>query len=284
MAVFLTGDTHGSTDFAKIRVFDAVASVLSRDDCLIILGDFGLVWSDPASNEERELLDWLEERPWTTLFLDGNHENFDMLDALPIEELYGGRVQRVREHVIRLMRGERYEIDEHSFFVCGGGHSVDKDWRTPHRSWWPQEVPDAAERERIAAAAASCGEVDYVLTHCPPTGQYERYRARYPRFWGPHDEYTDWLEEHIEGVVAYKRWFFGHLHMDLPLDEPHTCLYNEVFDLDGTGLTKFGIDMGRCPNGIPHVFEQRYELPDPGEKHGHAWYECTGCGERIPLW
>jgi hypothetical protein len=72
--------------------------------------------------------------------------------------------------------------------------------------------------------------------------------------------------------------------MDLPLDEPYTCLYNEVFDLDGTGLTKFGIDMGRCPNGIPHIFKQRYELPDPGEKHGHAWYECTGCGERIPLW
>ena len=290
MAVFLTGDTHGSLDFDKVRAFDELASGLTREDVLIILGDFGLVWGDPPSRIEEELLAWLEDRAWTTLFVDGNHENFDLLDTLPVTQAYGGCVQRVRAHVLRLMRGETYQIGGHRFFVCGGAHSIDKDWRVPHKSWWPQEVPSEEERAHIAQAAAQVGEVDYVLTHCPPTGQYARYRARFPRFWGPDDEYTAWLEQHVEGAFAYKRWFFGHLHMDLPLDEPHTCLYNQIFDLDGTGLTFFGSDMGCCPDGTPHTWEQRYEAPAPDEKHGRSWYECPHCGTRVtfqegkPLW
>ena len=236
MAVFLTGDTHGEIDGAKLDSFAAVGANLDRDDVLIILGDFGLVWSNPPSPSEVARLDWLERQSWTTCFIDGNHENFDLLDAMPVAERFGGPVHVVRPHVLHLLRGHTYQIGGHSFFVVGGAHSIDAQWRTPHRSWWPQEVPDEAARERIAAAARSLGSVDYVLTHCPPTGCYEWYRSRWAGFWGPSDEYTDWLEEHVEGAFAYKRWFYGHLHMDLPEDERHTVLFNEIFDLDGTGL------------------------------------------------
>ena len=60
MAVFLTGDTHGEIDFAKVKAFAQVAGTLTRDDHLVILGDFGLVWSDPPTDGERSHLDWLE--------------------------------------------------------------------------------------------------------------------------------------------------------------------------------------------------------------------------------
>ena len=283
MAVFLTGDTHGTLDFGKVLRFAEVANNLTRDDYLIILGDFGFLWSDPTSDVENERLDWLETQPFTTLFLDGNHENFDVIEALPVTEAFGGRVQEVRPHVIHLMRGERYEIGGHSFFVVGGAHSIDKKWRTPHKSWWPHEVPDAAERERIAAAALDAGEVDCVLTHCPPTGQYQRYRARFSGFWGPDDEYTQWLEDHVEGIVSYKRWFFGHLHMDLPLDEVHTVLFNQVFDLDGTGLVPFGSCMGTCPSGEPHDYQVSFTPPPEGEKRWKSAYVCSRCGAEIPL-
>lgn len=234
MAVFLTGDTHGEMDIGKVDAFARIGGGLTREDVLIILGDFGLVWSDPPSKRETWRLDWLEAQPWTTCFVDGNHENFDLLDALPLSERFGGPVQEVRPHVVRLMRGQAYDIGGHRFFVVGGAHSIDREWRVPHRSWWPQEVPAEAERARIAEAARVVGPVDYVLTHCPPTGCYVRYRERFPRFWGPSDEYTDWLEEHIEGVVAYRRWFYGHLHMDLPHDARHVVLFNEIVDLDDT--------------------------------------------------
>lgn len=237
MAVFITGDIHGEKDIAKIDAFALVAdSRLSRDDYLIILGDVGLVWSDPPTKGERERLDWFEDRPWTTLFIDGNHENFDLLDAMPVEEWHGGHVHAVRPHVLHLMRGETFLIGGYSFFVVGGAHSIDEKWRTPHVSWWEQEVPSELERARIAEAARQVGEVDFMLTHCPPTGCYEWYRSRFSAFWGPDDEYTAWLEEHVEGVVSYKRWFYGHLHFDIPEDKPHTVVFNEIIDLDHTGL------------------------------------------------
>ena len=63
MAVFLTGDTHGEMDIAKIEEFARVAKGLTRDDCLIILGDFGLLWADPPSRGESSRLDWFERQP-----------------------------------------------------------------------------------------------------------------------------------------------------------------------------------------------------------------------------
>ncbi len=233
MAVFLTGDTHGSLDFDKVRSFARThGPTLDRDDYLVILGDFGMLWSDPPTDAETAALTWLNEQSWTTLFLDGNHENFDLLDALPVERWRGGRIHRVREHVLHLMRGERFEFGGHSFFVVGGAYSIDRKWRVPHRSWWPQEVPSEAERAHIKRRASELGSVDYVLTHCPPTGAYDEYRSRWDGFWGPSDEWTDWLEEHVEGAFAYRRWFYGHLHFDLPQDEVHTLLHNQVFDLE----------------------------------------------------
>lgn len=284
MAVFLTGDTHGEADIAKIDTFAQVAQHLTRDDVLIVLGDFGLVWGDPPTERERARLDWIEAQPWTTCFIDGNHENFDMLDAMPVTSRYGGRVHEVRPHVLHLMRGETYEIGGHRFFVLGGAHSIDVDWRVPHRSWWPQEVPASEERACLADAAQQVGAVDYVLTHCPPTNCYTWYRSRFPGFWGPDDEYNAWLEEHVEGVVSYRQWFYGHLHMDLPLDKPHTVLFNQIYDLDGTGLTTYGEEMGPCPLGDAHVWEQRLKLPEQKGAHSHAWYECARCGKRFDLW
>ena len=284
MAVFLTGDTHGDMDFGKVVEFARVAEGrLTRDDCLIILGDFGFIWSNPPTEREIERLDWMETLPFTTLFLDGNHENFDLIDALPVTEAFGGRVQVVRPHVMRLMRGETYVIGGHRFFVVGGAHSIDEKWRTPHVSWWQQEVPNEDERECIAAAAREAGAVDYILTHCPPTGQYQRYRARFKGFWGPDDEYPQGLEDHVEGVVGYKRWFFGHLHMALPLDEGHTVLFNQVFDLDSTGLVRFGSDMGTCPDGRAHDYQVSFTPPPEGEKRWRSAYVCSRCGSELPL-
>ena len=49
---------------------------MTKEDYVIICGDFGGVWNKEVENkEEKHLLDWLEEKPFTTLFVDGNHEN-----------------------------------------------------------------------------------------------------------------------------------------------------------------------------------------------------------------
>ena len=72
--IYITGDTHGGFQRFGMKYFPN-QKTMCREDYAIIAGDFGGLWDD--SPRETYWLDWLEERPFTTLFVDGNHENFD---------------------------------------------------------------------------------------------------------------------------------------------------------------------------------------------------------------
>lgn len=83
--IFVTGDLHGQIDIRKLNKRNfPIQDELTKEDYLIIVGDFGLVWHD--TKEEQYWTKWLSTRNFTTLFIDGNHENFDRLDAYPVEK------------------------------------------------------------------------------------------------------------------------------------------------------------------------------------------------------
>ncbi len=126
--IFLTGDTHGMIDIQKLATKKfPIQKELNKCDYVIVLGDFGLVWDN--SKADKYWLDWLNNKSFTTLFLDGNHENFDLLKLYPVEEWNGGKIQKVRESIIHLMRGQIYTIDWLSIFTMGGAASIDKKYR-----------------------------------------------------------------------------------------------------------------------------------------------------------
>ena len=79
------------------------------------------------NKEETMLLDWLDCKSFTTLFVDGNHENFDRLYDYPVENWHGGKVHKIRPSVIHLMRGQVFDIDDRSIFTFGGASSHDID-------------------------------------------------------------------------------------------------------------------------------------------------------------
>lgn len=126
--IYLTGDLHASIDIHKLskRYFDD--SNLTKNDYLIILGDFGLIWnkSDP---ESKYWLDWLNAKNYTTLFIDGNHENHPLLNTYPEEIWNGGRIHKIHDSIFHLMRGQIFTIDDHTFFAMGGADSIDKIYR-----------------------------------------------------------------------------------------------------------------------------------------------------------
>ena len=228
--IYLTGDTHGTIEIGKLsRANLAVERVEPGEgDFVIILGDFGLVFApDGQSAEERWWLKWLDKKSWTTLFIDGNHENFARLNALPEEEWRGGRVHRVSESVLHLMRGQVFEIDGRSFFTMGGAASHDRQFRKEGRSWWPEELPSEEELARADAALDGCGRrVDYVLTHCAPTLVQGRIN---PTFLP--DRLTEYLQ-HVRDTTAFHRWFFGHYHVDREYDDGFCALYDCVVPIE----------------------------------------------------
>ena len=71
--------------------------IMSQEDYVLICGDFGGVWhsdrnSAAESLEEAQALDWLENRPFTTLFIPCNRENYDRLMGCKNEQLLNSRV------------------------------------------------------------------------------------------------------------------------------------------------------------------------------------------------
>lgn len=239
--IIVTGDIHGNP-FQRLNLENfPEGKTFTKEDYVIILGDFGLVWDDSAM--EHSCLDWLENKPWTTLFIDGNHENYDLLNKFPIEEWGGGRVQKIRSSVIHLLRGEVYDIGGYKFLAMGGARSHDiqdgvlevgdpriKIWkkddfklfRINHISWWEEEIPNEEERKNaLKNLAENDYKVDYILTHEAPSSDVilMDHLLYHP------DEYSKWLEMEIRQKVKYKKWFFGHYHLNLDVNEKETCLF-----------------------------------------------------------
>jgi len=139
--IFITGDTHGEVDIRKFnsRKFSEQKN-LTKSDFIIITGDFGLLWD--GSNEYNYWLKWLSEKNFTTLFIDGNHENFKMLNSYPVITWNGGKAHQITDSVIHLMRGQIFVIDGYKFFTFGGAKSSDKKFRKEGVSWWKEEMPN----------------------------------------------------------------------------------------------------------------------------------------------
>ena len=123
--VYLTGDTHGDIQ----RFKQGKLRWLGKKDTVVVLGDFGFVWDGSAA--ERKRLDWLRKRPYTILFLDGSHENYDLLAQYPETELFGGRVQSLGGNVYHVCRGSVLELEGKTYLCFGGAESQDKDDREP---------------------------------------------------------------------------------------------------------------------------------------------------------
>lgn len=118
--IYITGDIHGSPERLGMHSFYEQKE-MTRDDIVIICGDFGMVWEESGeSASEQYWLKWLEDKPFTTVFVCGNHENFDRLYQYPVKEWHGGKVHEIRPHVLHLMRGEIFDIEGLKFFAFGG--------------------------------------------------------------------------------------------------------------------------------------------------------------------
>ncbi len=228
----ITGDIHGDHSITKFSTDNfPVGRTLTREDYVIICGDFGLVWDDSA--EERYWLKWLENKPWTTLWIDGNHENFDRLREFPEEDWHGGRIQRISEHVLHLCRGYVFDIGGKSFFAFGGAESHDKEYRKSGKNYWKEELPSLAEMERGCQSLEKAGwKVDYVLSHSlPQTMQAQLFNAE--EFDGNClTEYFDMIAEKL----AFRMWFTGHYHCSTLLTPEYCLLYHNIIALSDDGF------------------------------------------------
>ena len=96
--LFITGDIHQSIDIHKLNSFNfKIGNELTKDDILVIAGDAGLVWSygAEAKGEEKYWRDWINDKPWTTFCVLGNHEAYSLIEKFPIVEFCGAPARKL---------------------------------------------------------------------------------------------------------------------------------------------------------------------------------------------
>lgn len=217
--IYVTGDTHGEMR----RFHTRELRKLKKGDTLIICGDFGFLWDGGA--QEEKCLRKLGKMKYQVLFLDGTHENFDLLAKYPVEEWNGGKVQHITGGLYHLMRGQVYTIEDRKIFTFGGGESAEKQIRMEMKRWWPCEMPNLDEmREGADNLQANGFEVDYIITHMPP-----------PKVDLIKTENRNQLEAYFSQVMKqtkYKKWFFGSQHIDRKITYKNFAVFSSVLPVE----------------------------------------------------
>lgn len=242
--IYITGDCHGDYRRFNTKNFPEQKQ-MTKKDYVIITGDFGFWKND---KEQQYWLRWLKNKSFTTLWIDGNHENFDLLSTYPCEMWHDGEVQFINSSVIHLRRGQVYHIDGCKIFTFGGASSHDiskgvlelddplfhekkkrldrmhQPYRINHISWWKEELPSQEEYRSGIENLEKCQyKVDYMITHCCASQTQsliadDSYET---------NELTEYLEK-IKTKTSYQKWFFGHYHQDQIINDKEILLYKKV--------------------------------------------------------
>jgi len=232
---FVTGDIHQTHDINKLtnRNFPE-QKYLTKEDVVIIAGDFGMLWNYTMTKEEHYWLKWMDDRNFTTVFCDGNHENFDLLDNLQSYNKFGADVGYVGHSIFHLRRGNVYRINGKRILAIGGAHSHDRAYRTWGKTMWKQEVISQEDIDKCFLNLAKYNnKVDYVVSHCAPvTFARQAITKELMSHWMP-DGSEEMLEQ-LLGHFEFKRWHFGHYHNEC--SDPHggfwRCVYNKIHELE----------------------------------------------------
>ena len=225
--IAVSGDTHGDTDFWKLGN-PALRSVLGGDlpQFLIICGDFGVPWSNnPDDEQDNYLRKWYEDKPYEIIVCPGNHENYDRIALMPEEIYHGGRVRRYAKNIVMVERNQVLDIEGSLFYFFGGANSIDKMYRQPNVSWWPQELSTYADDAEMREVLKAIKSVDYVISHTCPESQISNFTHDMAKLYDA--DPTRGSLQYLLEKLNFTHWYFGHFHRDKD-ESKFSCLYNIV--------------------------------------------------------
>ncbi len=220
--IYVTGDMHG--DFSRFK--DPGMKKIKQGDTLLICGDFGFVWD--GSKREQKLLKKIGELKYQVAFVDGCHENFDLLERYEVTQWHGGQARVLSGNLVHLMRGEIYELEGNKIFTFGGGHSGDFEFRKETENWWEREQPSYEEiMHAVENLARVDNTVDYIITHEPPASLKDCLGVDTSQRLEVHTFFEDVIK-----VCTFQKWFFGKCHMNKRIPVKFYAIFDEVLPLN----------------------------------------------------
>lgn len=233
MKLLLAGDVHGNVNHL-ISLFRTANNL--GVDRIVQLGDFGY-WEHRQSGVE--FLEVAEqcviEYQIPLFWVDGNHENHEMLNEYPIQD---DGFRKIRSGVYHIPRGTIWEWDNVTFLGFGGAYSIDERSKTKFVSWWPNEEASTTEVQETLDKLRSdgCPKVDVMLTHDAPNEI--NIEGLIKNIWQSNRS-RDKISA-IFNAAKPKRLYHGHYHVrysakhffDMFEDHASECLV-EGLDCDG---------------------------------------------------
>lgn len=215
--------------FGRVRRFAKEFNTTSKD-ILIILGDASINFF--GDNTDIKLKRRLKNTPITLFCIHGNHEARPATIETYHEEVFHGGIVYVEEEFpnIKFAKdGEIYDFDGYSTLAIGGAYSVDKAWRLEDgRKWFEDEQPDKKTKLIVERNLLKRGNtVDVILSHTAPYNHrpLEAFLSVIDQS-GVDVSTEEWLQEICEDNT-FKRWYYGHFHINKRHD-PYRCLFKDV--------------------------------------------------------
>ena len=226
--LYVTGDMHGDYE----RFASSKFKKLKKDDVLFICGDFGFIWD--GSKKENKLLKKICNQKYTVCFVDGTHENFELLKEYETVDFHGSKAQHIGGNLYHLLRGQIYDFDGKKVFTMGGGESPDIDLRATDGEWSYDEIPTQNElMEGVNNLKKYKNKIDIVITHEPPTKLkgFLKLQDKEPVRVTSLNTYFEELGKACE----FKHWYFGSMHIDKFISSSYVAVFQNLFNAeDGT--------------------------------------------------
>jgi hypothetical protein len=163
IVICITGDMHG--DFDRFR--DKNLKKLKKGDFLIVAGDFGFLW-DKTIKEDR-ILRKIGRKRFHTLFIEGCHDNYDLINSYPTEDFCGGTAHHISGRLYHLERGGIFNLAGVRIFAFGGGVTPDVSERSAQNRWWVEEAATEAQIAKTRENLDDHGwQFDAAVTHEAP--------------------------------------------------------------------------------------------------------------------
>lgn len=220
MKILIVGDTHGDLSFWRNKVIPFTTR--NELSYILQLGDFG-VWTHTREGRAyiHRLNVALDDADTDLWFIDGNHECFE--DLYTIYRGNKGQPKPVPMHtrITWLPRGSWIDFNGRNgptrFLACGGAHSIDKAYRIPGKSWWPEETITPQDVKRCQ----SVGKADVLLSHdCPegvrPAGEHAEIKEMDPQTAINRERLTQVMRNARVKLVLHGHWHS--FHDDTTLD------------------------------------------------------------------
>ena len=202
--MYFLGDVHAVPSLMR-------GFLESNEKYCIQLGDFGFIFKANDWKWNKFLNYFAKDYPNKEIYtILGNHENFSSIEKMPIVERFGAKCRKSRPNVFAVERGEILSIENLDWLCSGGGDSLDKEWREPYDSWWPQEKISDKDVEKTVNAGL-IRHFDVICSHAMPAFFMER------NFYQCRETSSDFALEKIycdimNNGVQIPFWIGGHVH------------------------------------------------------------------------